>query len=179
VLVGGDLDVTDDALAAQQLLELFELGVTHIVDCRLEADEQELFDGIPEIAYLHAGMDDAGQAIPDSWFDETVGWVLDALSAPDARVLTHCHMGINRGPSLGYAVLLALGWDAVAAIDAIRSARPIANVWYAEQALAWHHRRVDAPAERRRDDTLRLRGWRDSHPLDVVRVIADQRRRGL
>ena len=44
-------------------------------------------------------------------------------------------MGINRGPSLGFAILLHWGWDPNEAITAIRDARPIANVWYAVDAL--------------------------------------------
>ena len=69
-----------------------------------------------DVTYLHHGMDDAGQRVPAEWFDVAVGFALDALSEPGTKVLTHCHMGINRGPSLGFAVLLALGWDPVGAI---------------------------------------------------------------
>ena len=54
-------------------------------------------------------------------------------------MLAHCHMGINRGPSMGFAILLALGWDAEEALDAIHAARPIAFIAYAEDALRWHH----------------------------------------
>ena len=59
---------------------------------------------------------------------------------PDAVVLVHCHMGVNRGPSMAYAILLALGWDAVEALNAISAARPIAGVIYAGNALSWWHR---------------------------------------
>lgn len=177
LLVGGDLDQRDDLLAAEQLGELVGLGVTHVVDVRLEADDSEFVLGLTdEVDYLWHGMDDAGQHVPAAWFEAAVTWVLDALEDPDAIVLTHCHMGINRGPSLGYAVLLAQGWDPVEAIDAIRRARPIAHVAYAEDALHWHHRRTATPDVVGRLDRARLRAWRQEHPLDVVRIIADRRR---
>jgi hypothetical protein len=176
LLVGGDLDLYDNHRAVEQLGELLEVGVTHVVDCRYEADDAELFALVPEIDYLHHGTDDAGQRMPDQWFDTGVRYVLEALRLPESVVLTHCHMGINRGPSLGFASLLALGWDPVEAIDAIRTARPIANVWYAEDALSWHHRRNDVPFSHRAAERERLAAWRRAHPLDVVRIIADIRK---
>lgn len=162
LVVGGHLDQRDDLLAAAQRGELIEHGVSHLVDARVEADDWPFVTGLaPDVSYLWHGMDEAGQRVPGSWFERGVGFVLDVWRADSAAVvLVHCHMGINRGPSLGYAVLLALGWDVVEAIDAIRAARPIAHVAYAEDALRWHHDRVGAgPAQRRRDHD-RLASWR-------------------
>ena len=90
---------------------------------------------------------------------------------PDAVVLTHCHMGINRGPSLGFAVLLAQGWDPVDAIAAIRAARPQANVWYAADALDWHHARTGVRDTVAAEQHAALAAWRQANPLDVVRII--------
>jgi hypothetical protein len=176
LLVGGDLDLYDDAKAVRQLVELVvDGGVTHVIDCRLEADDTDFYAELSDVTYLHHGMDDAGQRVPAEWFDVAVTFALDALNQPGTKVLTHCHMGINRGPSLGYAVLLALGWEPVEAIAAIRAARPIANVWYAEDALRWHHDRKGADPVRRCNDVERLRTWRRDNPLDVVRIIAGVR----
>ena len=180
LLVGGDLDQRDDLHAAEQLEELLRVGVTHVVDVRIEADDTEFVDDhSPGTAYLWHGIDDAGQRVPTAWFEEGVAWVLTALDDPDAIVLTHCHMGINRGPSLGYAVMLAQGWDPVEAIAAIRAARPIAYVAYAEDALRWHHARVSAPVGRRRVERKRLAGWRRDNEIDLVRMIARQREAGM
>ncbi|WP_170219448.1 dual specificity protein phosphatase family protein [Nocardioides litoris] len=177
LLVGGDLDQWDDALAHCQLGELVGQGVTHVVDVRIEADDRRFVERVSDrVTYHWHGMHDQGQRVPTAWFDEGVRLVLDALEDPDAIVLCHCHMGINRGPSLGYAVLLAQGFDVVEAIDAIRTARPIAAVAYAEDALRWHHRRTGAPLTQRREDRARLKAWRQEHPLDVVRIIAERRR---
>lgn len=180
LIVGGDLDVHDDHRAAHQLLELVNAGLTHIVDVRLECNDEEWVTELDRgMTYLWHGMDDAGQRVPGAWFDVTVDWVLEALEDPYAVVLTHCHMGINRGPSLGFAVLLALGWDCVEALAAIRQARPIAHVAYAEDALRWHHERTGAAPDARRSDRSRLRQWRAANPMDLVRIIADQRARAL
>lgn len=177
LLVGGDLDQLDDALAARQLAELVEAGVTHILDARIEADDTAwVARHAPDVTYLWHGMDDAGQRVPGEWFDLGVDWVLEALADPDAVVLAHCHMGINRGPSLGYAVLLALGEDPVEAIAAVRAARPVAAVAYAEDALRWHHDRSGATRAERRADRARLKAWRREFPLDVLRIIAQRRR---
>ena len=179
LLVGGDLDIIDDELTGRQLRELVEAGVTHIADCRIEADDTELVHRLaPELAYHWNGIDDAGQDVPAEWFDDNVGWALDALADPDAIVLTHCHMGINRGPSLGYAVLLAQGTDPVDALQAIHDVRPQAYVAYAEDALRWHHARNDISTQQRRGDEERVARWRQENPVDLVRIIADQRDMG-
>ncbi len=80
-------------------------------------------------------------------------------------------MGINRGPSLAYAALLAIAWDPIEAISAIRSARPIAGLGYAEDALDWHHRCQHTPQAQRRRAERRLAAWRRDNWIDVVRII--------
>ncbi len=175
LLVGGDLSA-DRRTAAAQLGELVSFGVTHIVDVRIEwSDERLVAAYAPGIRYLHAGIDDIGETVPAAWFTATVGWILEVLLDPAAVVLAHCHMGINRGPSLGVAVLLAQGWDVIDAMSAIREARPIAAMAYAEDALAWHHDRRGASPVERLMHQVRVARWRQEHPLDVVRLIREQR----
>jgi hypothetical protein len=179
--IGGDISSFDDGLAALQFTEICELGITHIVDVRLEWSDLDTFaEQAPDIGYLHHGMDDAGQAVPAAWFEHAVSWIEAAWADnPDAVVLTHCHMGINRGPSLGFAVLLAQGWEPVEAIAAIRAARPQANVWYAAGALDWHHARTGIDVQTAASQHAALAAWREANPLDVVRIIREQRARGL
>lgn len=179
LLVGGDLDTRDVGLAGDQLRELVEHGVTHVLDARIEwSDEDWVAENAPGIAYLHHGIDDAGQRVPAEWFEVAVCWALEALES-GGTVLAHCHMGINRGPSLGFAVLLAQGWDAITAVDAIRSARPIAWVAYAEDALRWHHARRGSSPDELDHDRRRLVQWRHDNELDLEAVIRLQRSQGL
>jgi len=173
--VGGDLSSEDEGLSRRQLAEICELGITHVVDTRLEwSDEQAMAEHATHVQYLHHGMDDAGQQVPHEWFEEAVSWVEAAYEEnSDAVVLTHCHMGINRGPSLGFAVLLAQGWDPVEAISAIRAARPQANVWYAADALDWYQARTGTDPETAEQQRKALAAWRDGNQLDVVRLIRE------
>ena len=177
--VGGDLSSEDEGLSRQQLAEIAALGITHVVDTRFEwSDEQVVAEHASHVQYLHHGMDDAGQQVPHEWFEEAVSWIEAAYEQdPDAIVLTHCHMGINRGPSLGFAVLLAQGWDPVEAISAIRAARPQANVWYAADALDWYHARTGVDGETAARQREELAAWRDANRLDVVRLVREANER--
>lgn len=168
---GGDLpEGLRPALADLRAWE--ELGITHVVDNRIEWDDSELVARhAPGIRYLHNGVDDIGQEMPDHWFDDGTAFVLAALSEPDTKVLVHCHMGINRGPSLAYASLLALDWDPIEAMTAIRSVRPIAAVGYAADALDWHHRTRRVSRRTQLDNWNRLEQWHEANPIDVVRII--------
>ncbi|MBW3640076.1 MAG: dual specificity protein phosphatase family protein [Actinobacteria bacterium] len=174
---GGDLSPHDAELSGQQFAEIGKLGITHVVDVRIEwSDEQTFAEQAPHVRYLHHGMDDAGQSVPPEWFEQAVSWIEAAWAEdPDAVVLAHCHMGINRGPSLAFAVLLALGWEPVEAINALRSARSQANVWYAADALTWHHQRAGTDAQTAAEQHAALAAWREDNPLDVVRLIREVR----
>lgn len=178
LLTGGDLDTRDRQLAASQLHELAEAGVSHIVDARIEwSDEQWVTSLLPDLSYLHHGMDDAGQRVPAAWFEAGVSWVRSAIRA-GGTVLVHCHMGINRGPSLAFAVLLDQGWRPIQALDLIRAARPIAWVGYAEEALRWHHERSGADAAVRAADAAAVADWRRANRLDLESVIRQKRASG-
>lgn len=150
-------------------MELRAGGVTHVLDARIEAQER-IWDAFEPIVYHWDGIDDRGQRVPGSWFERITAWA-DAAIEAGGVVLTHCHMGINRGPSAGYAVLLRRGWDPIDAIDAIRSARPQAHVAYAEDALDWHLARIGATPAEWAGQRDRLATWRASHAMDVRRAI--------
>jgi 8-oxo-dGTP pyrophosphatase MutT (NUDIX family) len=119
-------------------------GITHIIDCRPQgrSDQQVAQTLTPHVGYLLNGQADNGQVMPDSWFDAGVDFALQALTDPDAQVLAHCQLGINRGPSMALAILLATGMEPDAALTAITDARPIAEVAYADDAIAWWTRRL-------------------------------------
>ena len=73
--------------------------------------------------------------------------------------------------SAAYAVLLGQGWDVVEALQAIRDARPIANIAYAHDALRWHHDATGAGPNRRRQDRERVARWLRENAIDVATII--------
>ena len=174
LLVGGDLHPDPD-IALDQALELTGAGVTHVLDARIEWRDAGTWQRLPGVEYRWDGIDDRGQRVPAAWFERTATWAMAALEQPGTVVLTHCHMGINRGPSAGFAVLLGLGWDPLDAMDALRRARPIAFVAYAEDALRWHHERCGTGVVTRRAERRRLQRWRAEHELDLHAVIRRMR----
>ena len=123
------------------LASLESVGITHVIDCRPEGTRDQRTAQTTRIGYLLNGQPDNGQKMPDSWFDTGVDFALKAMADPGAQVLAHCHMGINRGPSMALAILLAQGMTPHGALTAIFSARPIAQVAYAEDAIDWWQRK--------------------------------------
>jgi len=174
--VGGDLCDYDDELAGTQLRELVEHGLTHILDVREEwSDEEQVAREQPQLRYLWHGIPDLGQEVDPEWFDVVADFALEALAEPGNVVLAHCHAGINRGPSAGFAILLALGHEPIEALEMIRRERPIVMVAYAEDALRWAHDRL----EMRHDldtDLTRLGAWRMYQHAQLAEVLRLHRR---
>ncbi|MCC2593785.1 dual specificity protein phosphatase family protein [Tessaracoccus sp. OS52] len=172
IVVGGDFETRYTGLALTQLRELVDAGVTHIIDTRVERDDRAVVaEHAPHIEYLHLGVDDDGQRKPNAWFDTAVAWIDEALRSPDSTVLVHCHMGINRSPSLVFAYLLHSGVHVPAALNAIRTARSIAVIDYAAAALDWHHTRTQASARKRSANRAALDQWRSENHLDANEVV--------
>ena len=160
IIISGDLS-EDPTMAAEQIDHWERAGITHVLDTRSEWSDKDLVaDLAPQIVYGWIGTEDFGLAQPDGWFDDGVAFAVEALIEPDTVVLVHCHMGINRGPSMAYRILLELGWDPIEALDAIRTARPIADIAYAGDALDHFHRRGDVPQHLREEDLDRLEAWK-------------------
>ena len=135
--------------------------------------------------HVHLPTDDAhGHHIPHELFDAAVEAARRARE-DGGRVLVHCHMGVNRGPSAAYAVLLDRGWDAVEAFEHVTSRRPQAQAAYAEDALRAHHARIGLAEDdaRARDDVDRLREAQrlhlDRHGGRIQRIMADRHREEL
>jgi hypothetical protein len=173
VWTGGDLpsDLSDEAMLAD-LVEIQNAGITDILDNRIEwSDEEFIRTHAPDLGFLWNGADDVGQLMPDNWFSAGVVFALEALEDPDAQVLAHCHMGINRGPSMAFAILLALGLEPVAALTAIREARPIAAIAYDGDALDWWHRMSDTSASVVQRQRAEVATWHRDNPLDADRII--------
>ena len=92
--------------------------------------------------------------------------------------MVHCHMGINRGPSMAYAMLLDAGYDVVEALDMIRKARPIAGIIYAidaVRAVGRLHDRSQADIEK---DMDRVDAWFRTNRIDIKNIIRRIREQG-
>ncbi len=176
VWVGGDLPPHgDDAL--QALVAWADAGITDILDVRGEwSDEHFVAEHAGQMGYTHVGTDDDGNGQSDQWFDAGVAAAREALLDDGAGLLVHCHMGINRGPSMALAILLDRGWRTIDALDAIRAARPIAAIAYAEDAVRWHSRRNGATRIDIAREQALVRRWHQDHEIDVGRVIRKIRR---
>ena len=75
---------------------------------------------------------DDGSPRDPRWFS-----ALHEASLREPTVLVHCHMGVARGPSAAFALLLSRNWDEIEALEAVMFSRPIATVAYAADALRW------------------------------------------
>ena len=167
---GGDLPA-QPGTASFTLDAWLTAGIDTIIDTRAEWTDEDLVTSLaPQVSYLHAGVYDEGQTMPDSWFDATTSFALDRINA-GSTVLAHCHMGINRGPSTAYAILLTLGWDPVDAVDHIHAMRPIAAVFYAEDAVRWASRRQELLPSETNHQISRLADWRAAHPMEAGRTM--------
>lgn len=173
IWTGGDLPShLGEAAMLADLTQMQNAGITHILDNRIEwSDEAFVEAHAPKIDYFWNGQDNAGQAMPDQWFWDGVDFALEALKDPAAQVLANCHMGINRGPSMAFAILLATGVNPVGALEAIRTARPIAAISYADDALDWWHRMTETPTSVTKRQRAEVATWHQRNPIDVVRII--------
>jgi hypothetical protein len=174
----GDLPHNQDGFS-RMLQEWVDAGITHIVDVREEwSDESRVASERPEINYAWMGTHDNGGTQDRSWFDHGVAAISGALADPDARVVVHCHMGVNRAPSMVFAALLALGYDIEDGLNAIRNARPIAAILYAEDAAAWFADHSDWDTNWAAEMRMQIRAWHATNPVDVAWVIRRIRRAG-
>jgi protein-tyrosine phosphatase len=175
IVISGDLH-EDQERAVEQLREWKQAGISHVLDTRIEwSDEELVANSAPEMVYGWIGADDAGLPQSDEWFATGVAFALSALNDRESVLLIHCHMGINRGPSMAYRVLLELGWDATDALDAIRDARPIADIAYASDALDHYHRSHEIPQEQRTTDLDRFEAWQRGYsPTWLRRTRSDR-----
>ena len=146
VATGGDFSFNHEK-AYRQLDELLEMDIDLVIDCRLEAEDTDIWSDVG-VNYLHLPTDDRyGHHIPRDHFDRAVQEAMYVIE-DGGKVFIHCHMGVNRGPSTAYAVLLAMGYGPTEAFDLIRAKRPQAGIVYAEDALDAHNWRTGvSPAQ--------------------------------
>ena len=175
VAVSGDLD---RARIAAQVAEWVAAGITDIVDVRGEANDSRIVGELaPGIRYHWIGTNDDGNGQSDDWFEAVAQAVGGALEDPDRRVVVHCHLGANRGPSAAYAALVAQGGHPIEVLDLIRSARPVASMMYAGHAVVWWARREGLAADEVVEWHDRVWEWHAANPIDVPYCIEQMGRR--
>jgi hypothetical protein len=176
LVVTGDLP-TDENAARALLDEWVRLGVTHIVDVRGEwSDASFVARRAPHVAYVWAPTHDNGGRQRGRWFDEVLDALGDAVHDEHSVILVHCHMAVNRGPSMALRVLLEQGHDPLTALRAIRKARPIAAVAYAEDAVNHFHTTVGSSDTLRCSERRRVRRWLERNAIDTGWIISRIRR---
>jgi hypothetical protein len=170
--ISGDLHPSRTA-ALGQLRDWVAAGITDVMDMRCEAsDASFVAEHVPEIRYHWLGVDDEGGPRESSWFEGIARVSADILAEPGRKVLVHCHMGINRGPSAAYAALLVAGGDPVETLDAIRTARPIASAMYSLDAIQWWADRTGMSPTEAAAAHAAVLTWHREHPLDVPYCIS-------
>ena len=171
IIISGDLS-EEPAQALRQLDGWKRAGISHVLDTRIEwSDEEVVAQHAPDIVYGWVGADDAGLPQTDEWFDAGLAFATDALEDPDSVLLVHCHMGINRGPTMAFRILLEQGVDPIDALETIRSARPIADIGYAADALNHFHRDHNVSEATRVQDRDRLEAWPRGYPTTGLHVV--------
>lgn len=170
IAVSGDLPW--NRTEAQSHLRYWESeGITDVLDMRGEADDTEFIQQNSFIVSHWFGVDDNGTRRSDAWFNALTKKAREILGDPSRKVLVHCHMGCNRGPSAAYAVMIDQGHGHLDALKLIRQSRPIASVMYAPDAVAWQQRSLGQPNEivvQRRNEVVK---WLDDNYLDIAWVI--------
>jgi len=172
IYVCGDLDTQDPQAAVNQLADWTKIGVTDVVDLRGEwSDEKFVAQHAPDMSYWWLGTHDNGGNQTLEWFDSGVD-VINKSVSDGGQVLVHCHMGINRAPSMAFAAMLANGFEVIDALTRIRAARPIANIAYAQDAVIWNGIRNNTPEDLISQHLQEAQFWLNTHPTDVAWVIS-------
>lgn len=140
---------------AADITRLKNMGVTHVLDLRLERPDQSQRYSGTGIIYRREPMEDFEQIRPETTrlqpaehYVRGVTFIRDAL-AHGGKVYIHCAAGLQRSPSMVYAALRASGMSADEAWDAVRAARSSVKHVYipgAEAAVPQLPRIGTAPA---------------------------------
>jgi hypothetical protein len=109
------------AFRTRQIKRLKRHGVTAVVDCRLEAQDDPRALAAAGMEFLHVPTPDR-YGFTYAQMEHGVEWVLDRLER-GGRVFLHCEHGVGRGPLMACAVLIGQGYSAPRALRTVRAAR--------------------------------------------------------
>lgn len=109
------------AFRKRQIKRLKHRGVTAVVDCRLEAQDDAQALKAAGIELLHLPTPDR-YGFTYGQMEQGVTWVLDHI-ARGGRAFLHCEHGVGRGPLMTCAVLVGQGYGAPEALRIVRAGR--------------------------------------------------------
>lgn len=176
LILTGDLPFNETE-ALEKLDEWVKSGVTHVMDVRKEcSDERFVREHAPHIKYFYFPTDDAGQKMTNEWFDKGVKVALDLK--PGEKLLVHCHMGINRAPSMVFRILLEYGYSTLEALARIKSVRPIAGILYAHDAVEHFLQERGESGTTIDTEVEKVYDWYNSNRLDLHNAIRALRMAG-
>lgn len=113
---------------------LLRAGITHVIDVTNAIDDRSLLPA--NFPYIWDPTADDGMPKPAQWFSHPLFWAGTILPQNStAKIYVHCTSGINRGPSMAYAIIRGIQrWSAPATMAAFRKYRPQARLAYAGDA---------------------------------------------
>ncbi len=120
----------------EEILLLAKEGITHVIDCRGKASAELLYRDTG-VEFFHCGTEDDGAPKGDEWFGKGAPYGVSVLEKPNTKLLCHCAAGINRGPSMAFAIMRLMGFESLNAYSTIKMARRIAVVMYRDDADRW------------------------------------------
>jgi len=94
----------------ENMEELVQQGVTHIIDMQIEFDDRPLAENYPVEVLFNPTDDDFLPKQPEL-FQAGVDFALEALDQPKNRIYIHCAAGVHRAPMMTLAILRVLGWS--------------------------------------------------------------------
>lgn len=170
--VSGDLP-HNRVEALEQLRQWESEGITDVFDMRGEADDTDFIHSNSNQVTSHwFGVDDNGGMRSNEWFEAMMERAYEILQEPGRKILVHCHMGVNRGPSALYAIMIATGWDHLEALRRIRDVRPIAGIIYAQDAVRWFaSTQMKLAADEVAVMEAEVVSWLQRNDLDIAYVI--------
>jgi protein-tyrosine phosphatase len=111
---------------AQNMAQLAQSGVTHVLNMQLEFDDRPLA-GPFGVRVLWNPTDDDFLPKSPGLLKLGVDFALEALNDPEARLYIHCAAGVHRAPMMTLAVLCAMEWELEAAMVLIETRRPVVD----------------------------------------------------
>ena len=102
-------------------------GITAVLNLTIRHDPNWPFPTFQD------GTPDDGQHKTSAWFGPGITRALHVMHN-GGKILVHCEAGVNRSPSMAYAILRAMGRSPGEATHLVLKAIPKANLRYAADA---------------------------------------------